>query len=341
MLNLEFLHNSENIKLQPTLNGIIKNHTLLGYKWMKFKKQCFQNQNANKLIFYIQVHNFFLIFKFIIRLHFFGFQRFIWFSGSIFFQAVMNGFPTLLGSRLLLLQYSLWEQSFLQSAENYCLVGGIFTSAWVLLYRAKLKITPQLEVLGLRIWYFQKNRSQYHSLPPPFTTGLLSAFLLCRLEPVSCNKLWCSNFMSQGRVLLITRSRSFLLCINLGRILYFLSSMPFYIDFNLCSMRFIPKLLCAWYSCSSIYMNVRQNSKCKKIASVTMSVREHSRKKKLYQIVWLNSIVGIKLQRWQKSPKSKLMKHPQVWRDNGKECWQSLGARVTLGSGIMAGTAQQ
>lgn len=58
-----------------------------------------------------------------------------------------------------------------------------------------------------------------------------------------------------------------------SRILHSLSSTPFYIDFSLCSVWFIPNL-CASYKCSSIYMNVRWNSKCKKIASVTMYVRD-------------------------------------------------------------------
>lgn len=63
----------------------------------------------------------------------------------------MNDFPTVLRNRLLLLHFSLCEQSFLQSAENSCLADGIFTSAWVLLQSVKLKITSQLEVIGLRI----------------------------------------------------------------------------------------------------------------------------------------------------------------------------------------------
>lgn len=58
-----------------------------------------------------------------------------------------------------------------------------------------------------------------------------------------------------------------------SKILHSPSSMPFYIDFSLCSVRFIPNL-CALYRCSSIYMNVRWNSKCKKIASVMMSGRD-------------------------------------------------------------------
>ena len=68
-----------------------------------------------------------------------------------FISGSKNGFLTILRSSLLPLHYSLWEQSFMQSAENCYLVDGIFTSAWVLLHSATLKITPQLEVIGVRI----------------------------------------------------------------------------------------------------------------------------------------------------------------------------------------------
>lgn len=153
-------------------------------------------------------------FFFIIHLHF-------WLSKiqlilTLFYSRLREWLTHCSRSRLFFLYYSLWEQSFPQSAENCCLVGGIFTSAWLLLRSAKLKIAPQHEVIGLRIWYFQKNHFHYHSLPPLCTPGPLPAFPLCRLEPVSCNKLWCSNFMSQRRVLLLTCHGSFLLSVNLA-----------------------------------------------------------------------------------------------------------------------------
>lgn len=133
-----------------------------------------------------------------------------------FITGFYKWFPHCSKDRLFLLHYSLWEQSFLQFAENCCLVDDIFTSAWVLLHSAKPKITSQLNVIGLRIWYFQKNHSQYPLSPSSFHPGPLSAFPLCGLEPDSYNRLWSLNFISQCGVLLITCLRFFCLSIKLG-----------------------------------------------------------------------------------------------------------------------------
>lgn len=117
----------------------------------EYFKILFQNQNANEVISGSKCMNSFSLLSICL---------FPWLSKTgltfrlHFIPGSSEWLPHCSRGRLLLLYYSLWEQSSLWCAENCCLVAGIFTSAWVLLYRAKLKITPQLEVIHLRIWYF-------------------------------------------------------------------------------------------------------------------------------------------------------------------------------------------